>query len=81
MPFLTGRQSKLAKLLEKLIFEQILVEIEFFNGNVVYGTVVSYELSSEHLILTVKGSPNTYIVNFKYIVNIRVGKFNRENLK
>jgi hypothetical protein len=72
MPFLTGRQSKLAKLLEDLIFKQTLVEIEFFNGNVIYGTVVSYELSPEHLILTVKGSPNTYIVNFRHVVDIRV---------
>jgi hypothetical protein len=46
MPFLTGRQSKLAKLLERLIREQILVEIEFSNGNFVYGTVDIFAQSS-----------------------------------
>jgi len=71
MEFLTGRQSKLARLLENAIRDQLQVEIELFNGEVVYGTIVSYELSAKHLYITCAASKNTVVINFDYTVKIR----------
>ncbi|MEM1552161.1 MAG: hypothetical protein QW734_05545 [Candidatus Bathyarchaeia archaeon] len=70
-PFLTGRQSKLASLLELLIREQLPVELVLENGEAIYGTLTNYEFSPEQLILTVKGS-SVYVVNFRHVLWVRV---------
>jgi sRNA-binding regulator protein Hfq len=72
MAFLTGRQSKLAKLLEAAIREQLVVEVELANGEVLYGTVHGYEFSAHQFIVTVETPKNMVVVNFHYVVKMRV---------
>jgi len=72
MGFLTGRQSKLAALIEDVIRKQLEVEIVFSNGDVVYGKIHGYELSPNHFLLTVKASKTVTVVNFRYVVKMRV---------
>jgi sRNA-binding regulator protein Hfq len=72
MAFLTGRQSKLAKLLEIAIREQLVVEVELANGEILYGTVHGYEFSTHQFIVTIETPKNMVVVNFRYAVKMRV---------
>lgn len=72
MPYLTGRQSKLAKLMEKAIRERLEVEVELANGEVIYGTVHSYEFSPSQFILAIETPKNMVVINFNRAVKMRV---------
>ncbi len=70
--YLTGRQSKLAKLMEDAIREQRDVEVEMVNGEVHYGKIDGYELSANHFIVTLKKRNNMLVINFQHVIRIRL---------
>jgi hypothetical protein len=72
MPYLTGRQSKLAKLMETAIREQLVVEVELANGEVIYGTIHAYEFSPHQFILAITTTTNMIVVNFNEAVKMRL---------
>ena len=69
--FLTGRESKLARLCENCIRDQRDVEVWLKNpGDVVTGKVVGYELTAQYFIVTIR-VPNEN--NQLYVLNFRDG--------
>ena len=78
VPLFQDRHSKLVRLLERLVRDQLQVEIELSNGEVFYGTLSNFEFTSNYLIITVNTSNNKLIINFHYVLRMRVKSANKQ---
>lgn len=85
--FLTGRQSKVARLFEECIRDRLRVEVELDNKEVLMGMLTSYELSINQCIIVLsvpdRNPTNEFIINFGKVVRVRIPRkmlnVNREN--
>jgi len=80
MEFFTGRQSKLAKLMERAIRDHLEVEVELSNKQVIYGQVHSYEFSPSQLIITIATPKNMVVINFREAIKMRIQHKTNSNL-
>ena len=78
MPLFQGRHSKLVRLFERLVRDRIQVEIELINGEVFYGTLNNFEFTSNYLIVTLDTSNNKLVINFQYVLRMRVKSTNKQ---
>jgi len=69
---LTGRNSKLARLVEEAISNQSKVEVELCSGEVLYGSIKSYELSPVQFFVVLNIEKNVVVINFREVVRMRL---------
>lgn len=74
--YFTGKNSKLARLIEEAIRTQCPVEVDLANRETIYGTIDCYELSSQQFFIVIKTDKGTQILNNRFMLKMRMPKTN-----
>jgi len=71
---LDGKKSKIVRLLQRAIRDQMDVELELVTREVLYGRVYGFELSPFQCIISLENDTNYHVINFANVISFRIGK-------